>query len=499
MSLDHDLEDLMTTTAPTYRPAPGDLESVIRVGRRRVLRRRVGGVAGSALVLLAVVATTLSLTGVAGLAPDPEQVATTLVTTDGGATVRILDLLPDASTVVEGVEGFEILTQPDRTLTTFWDSIAERFGWYPDLAVYRSADGSNWTRQTFQADIFDDVAFIVEAVVIDGVHTLLVVWNDETGSRPFTRYGVIQSEDLVEWTSTEVPVNGPFDLPEHLEWTLGGVDLVVAGQHPAVVATITPDVATSARHNTWGYDDQTGWHGYTESGEAVRIPLEEVTPAGTDPGRTAVQVLSDIAVDGWEVVLQGPGEPEQVLSEVEFDGEQWVVVTSELSGDAGPYPFTVWKNAGEGSDWVESFQGTGQAAFLLDGSPYSLSVEASAHQVTRWADDGTPVPIGAPVPTGGDGAYAVLAGEGDALILASGRALWKYDPAAESWSEYDVDFDGFEALEPTNGSNPEDEMDAIRNLSGPDNNFVVTSRVVGDAVLAERSMWVEDWWIFQLE
>ncbi|MGF1665665.1 MAG: hypothetical protein ACFCVC_05265 [Acidimicrobiia bacterium] len=36
-------------------------------------------------------------------------------------------------------------------------------------------------------------------------------------------------------------------------------------------------------------------------------------------------------------------------------------------------------------------------------------------------------------------------------------------------------------------------------VAGPDNNFVITSRVVGGAVLAVRSMWAGDWWIFQLD
>jgi hypothetical protein len=499
MSLDHDLEDLLKTTAPIYRPAPGDLDSVIRVGRRRVVRRRVAGAAGSTLVLLAVVATTLSLTGPAGFTPSVEEVATTVVTTDGGVTVRVLDLLPDASTVVEGAEGFEILTQPDRTLTSFWDSVAEEFGWYPDLAVYRSVDGSNWTWETFQADVFDDVAFIVDAVVIDGAHTLLVVWNDESGQASSARYGILQTRDFSDWSSVDVQAAGPATLPEHLEWQIGGARLEAVGEHPAVVTTVVPDLATSARHNTWGYDDQTGWHGHTEQGEAIRIPLEDVTPVGTDPSRTVVQMLADFETDSWEVALPGPAEPWQVVVEIEFDDGRWVAVTTQPSANAGPYTFTVWTRAEAESNWIEAFEASGQQAYLIDGTAYTLSIEGSAHQVTRWTADGGAVPVGAPAATGGDGAHVLLAGEGDAPILTSGRTIWRYEPGAEAWAEYDVDFDGLETLEPTNGSDPEDELNAIRNLSEPDNNFLVTARMVGDAVLAERSMWAQDWWIFQID
>jgi hypothetical protein len=486
MSLDHDLEDLMKTTAPSYRPAPGDLDSVMRVGRRRVVRRRVASAAGSTLVLLAVVATTLSLTGAAGFTPSVEEVATTLATTDGGVTVRILDLAPHESTVVGEVEGFELLTLPARnTAISLWDRIARRLGWLPDLAVYRSPDGSTWSRQTFDTDMFDDVDWIVDAVVVDGVHTLLVADGDETGADPFISYSIIQTDDFVEWTSVEVPVGGPFELPDLLQWAIENGALQVVGERVAVVTTVVPAIAVSARNFTWGYDAVTGWHGHNEAGGAISVPLEEVTPAGTAPTRTVVQVLDGTGTDDWQILPAHPDMSEGQHTEIAFDGTRWIAVTFPEDG-----PISVWKLGPGDSDWTDTFEAEADQVFLLDGAVYTLATEGQSQQVARWEVDGTSTPLGE---FGTAGAWSTFADTGNRLLLPSGRTLWAYDAESESWSEHAVDFAGFETMASTRDT--EEYRDF---LSSPDNTLIA-ARVAGEAVLGHRSFSPEHWWIFELD
>lgn len=495
MSIDQDLSAHFKTSAAAFRPAPGDLDTVVRNGRRRVRRRRIG--AGGVVVLallVAVVAPPAVRSGIVG----PGVVATDRSITDGGVPVTVIDVPVDGTVAVGGVDGFMLLDDTHDRALGFWGRMADRLGWLPDLAVYSSSDGTHWDRSTHSDAVFADVSYVIDAIAVNDTVSLLagVVSSDQPTAPP--AYRLLQTTDFETWDSADVPVVGPAILPEGLEWWIQRAWLVAAGDRPAVVTSVFPNLTTEFRSGSWSYDSVDGWTASTRDGRALRIPLEEVTPAGTDPTRTVVMTAdidegSDASGGRFEALPSIPGADRgEALVEVGFTEGRWIAITSGRSGD-----HTVWKGNGE-SDWeLEDSVPTPASAITADGV-VALVADGASWQLTRL--DGNRGRLGEPF---GDVTNAVpsLIASDTAIVALSGRSAWVYSNG--EWTERNLDFSGWTALpayiaDMTEGDRAAEAARVQALLVGVDNQLSPLGPMFGRGLLGARKYSPDSWWVFDL-
>ncbi len=494
MNLDTDLRRLMNDTSSHFRPASGDLEVVVRRGRRRRTRRRVGEAAAVAVLMAVVGVAALAARGPHSIASN--QVATTMTTVGDGLRMVIPEGVPlRETTVIDGAGGFTILekTSPNG----FWSRIGHRLGLSPDLVVYSSDDGKAWTSRGISAAVIEDADSIVHGIRVGDQYFLLVSSTDATG--PFSEahaYSILSTADFVEWEQLEIDLPLPEDpLPPELQWKVLGVGLIPGGSSVALRYEVFPEIMHPETYRASGFDRASGWSMTTADGATTRIPIQRVFPTGASFDRTILATLVDGSVKPMPAV---PIDTNSFVTDLWTDGGTWLALTSGADVDTPGHSATLWRSTG--SDWSIVAQVDVDAASLLDGLLHTVDVDESGWQITRWSDDGaSSLDLGGRFGEGDAlGSLApALVGSSGSLVAVSGRTVWEYDVDADGWVAHQLESVGWETL-PTGLENSTSPAWAasVQERLATDENQLVPRRIAGSALLGMRSIEPSDWWVF---